>query len=144
MLHYELVIVYDASLDDDAIKGMIAELEKFVTDRKGEILNIDEWGRRRLAYPIRKKENGYYTIVNFALQDPGVLRDLESNLRLNERILRHLILKSRPPKKPSPEKAEAESESETKETEEVSTDTGQTEIQEEKTELRTPSESSPA
>ena len=145
MLYYELVIVLDAALDDDSIKGMIEDLKRFVTERKGEILNIEEWGRRRLAYPIRKKENGYYVIVNFCLQDPEVLRPLETNLRLNEGVLRHLILKSRPPRKRPGEAEKREEETKVSEgvsAEKVSANASQDGIQPEKTELRPPPDSS--
>ncbi|MCX7766757.1 MAG: 30S ribosomal protein S6 [Candidatus Sumerlaeia bacterium] len=99
MLNYEAVVVYDSSLDDEKVHQQLEELKKFIADRKGKILNVDEWGRRRLAYPIRKRENGYYVVVSFSLEDTEILPALDRSLRLNDAVLRHMVVKVKPAKK---------------------------------------------
>lgn len=99
MLNYEAVVVYDASLDDEKVHQQLEELKKLIAGRQGKILNVDEWGRRRLAYPIRKRENGYYVVVNFSLENTEALPSLDRSLRLNDAVLRHLVIKVKPGKK---------------------------------------------
>ncbi len=94
MRYYETVIVYDAGVDDASIKQQIDDVRHFIADHEGDIIHIDEWGRRRLAYPIKKKESGYYTIINFSLKNPDVLSAFDRFLKLREPILRHIILRS--------------------------------------------------
>lgn len=99
LLNYEAVVVYDASLDDEKVHQQLEELKKLIVGRQGKILNVDEWGRRRLAYPIRKRENGYYVVVTFSLENTEALPSLDRSLRLNDAVLRHMVVKVRPAKK---------------------------------------------
>jgi len=66
-------------------------VSSLITNRGGEITKTDTWGRRRLAYPIRRFMDGYYTVLRFNLE-PNQTVELDRNLRLNEQLLRHIIV----------------------------------------------------
>ena len=65
MRKYETVFILDPSLDDKTIQKEIKRVEDLVTDHKGQVLKIDRWGKKRFAYPIGKKHEGYYTLILF-------------------------------------------------------------------------------
>ena len=68
------------------------ELAPVIQGNGGEIKNVDAWGRRRLAYPIRHHLDGYYAVTHFSAE-PQAIRPLEANLDLAEDVLRHLVTK---------------------------------------------------
>lgn len=86
---YEAVYIFDSALEDAAIGD---KLQKFhgMLSATGEV-TAEHWGRRQLAYPIKRRENGYYVIAHFTLGDTSVLPEFERALRLDEGVLRYLI-----------------------------------------------------
>ena len=86
---YEAVYIFDSALEDAAINE---RLERFhgLLRASGDI-NIEHWGRRQLAYPIKKRENGYYAIARFDLNNVNVLPEYERALKLDEGVLRYLV-----------------------------------------------------
>ena len=92
MRDYELVMVVDPEVGDEGLPGTVERVHRFIQERGGEIKNVDQWGRRRLAYPIRRFHDGYYAVAHFSA-DPPVLRPLEASLELAEDILRHLVVR---------------------------------------------------
>ncbi|MDD5363030.1 MAG: 30S ribosomal protein S6 [Ignavibacteria bacterium] len=93
--NYEIYIIVDGNFDDPTIEGISAKYENFMKKNGAEILNIDKIGRRRLAYPIKKKVNGYYTCFEI-LAPTDVVGKLEKNFRIDENILRHLAIQLSP------------------------------------------------
>jgi small subunit ribosomal protein S6 len=89
---YELVLVVSPDAGDEGFPAVVERVSKFITDRGGAIKNVDQWGRRRLAYPIRRANEGFYAVVHFAAE-PTEVRPLEGNLDLAEDVLRHLVVK---------------------------------------------------
>lgn len=89
--NYEIYIIVDGNFDDATIEGITTKYENFMKKNGAEILNIDKIGRRRLAYPIRKKVNGFYTCFE-VLAPADVVGKLEKNFRIDENILRHLAI----------------------------------------------------
>jgi small subunit ribosomal protein S6 len=87
---YELVLVVDPEVGDEGLSTTIDRVNSFIQERGGEIKNVDQWGRRRLAYPIKRRQEGFYVVTHFSL-DPQAIRALEGNLDLAEDILRHLV-----------------------------------------------------
>jgi len=88
---YESTIIVNASLDDAQIDQAIARVQEFITSNGGEITSLNKWGRKRLAYHIRKKNNGFYCVVEF--QGPGqLIIQLERFYHLEENIIRHLTI----------------------------------------------------
>ena len=86
---YEAVYIFDSALEDAAINDRIARHHGLL-NAAGDI-NVEHWGRRALAYPIKRRENGYYVIARFDLADVKVLPEFERALKLDEGVLRYLI-----------------------------------------------------
>lgn len=89
---YELTYIVNGVLNDDQIKGLVNRVHKFIDENGASILHVDEWGTRRLAYPINKKRNGYYVNLYFESEGDLIAR-LERALQIEDDILRHLTLK---------------------------------------------------
>ena len=86
---YEAVYIFDSALEDAAITE---KLDRFhgMLSAAGDI-SVEHWGRRQLAYTIKKRENGYYAIARFDLADVKVLPEYERALKLDDGVLRYLI-----------------------------------------------------
>jgi small subunit ribosomal protein S6 len=88
---YETTIIINAALEDPDIDAVITKITNYLENHGGEIEEKNKWGRRRLAYPINKKHNGYYVHLIFN-SVPSILPSLERFLTLEDTILRHLTL----------------------------------------------------
>ena len=93
MNKYEMIYIIDTGLEEAARKELIEKVSALITNNGGEIEKVDEtWGKRRLAYAIDYTTEGWYVLVNF--QAPAELpRELERNLKINENVLRYLVVK---------------------------------------------------
>jgi len=92
MNRYETVCIIRPDVGDDVVKGVITRTTELVSSEGGEILKLDEWGRRRLAYPILKKNEGYYFVLTYSSL-PATSKEVERTLRLNEDVLRYQTVK---------------------------------------------------
>jgi small subunit ribosomal protein S6 len=90
MKKYEVMFVLDPALDDDK-KAAAVEAVKAVIAGSGEVTEVNEWGLRKLAYPILKKTEGYYVVMQFDAE-PELPRELDRRLRINDNFLRHIIV----------------------------------------------------
>jgi small subunit ribosomal protein S6 len=88
---YEAVIVYDSSLDEQALNAQIQKVEKLIKDHGGAIEQQEIWGRRQLAFKIKKKDSGLYVLLVFN-GDTTTISDMERQLKINESVLRHLLV----------------------------------------------------
>ena len=88
---YESTIIINAALEDPDIDAVIAKVTNYIENHGGEIMEVNKWGRRRLAYPINKKYNGFYVHIIFNTV-PSVVPVLERFLVLEDTVLRHLTL----------------------------------------------------
>ena len=88
---YESAILINAALDDETIKNIIVRVKETITTNGGEILEIEDWGRKRLAYQVKKSKIGYYTIFRFNSL-PDLVPKLERYYQLDESILRYLTI----------------------------------------------------
>jgi small subunit ribosomal protein S6 len=84
--------VIDSTLKADDIRNLREKVVNFISNHGGKIVKVDEWGKRRLAYEINKKQYGYYINIRFTAPD-AVPELLEREYRLNESVLRHLTIK---------------------------------------------------
>ena len=93
MNRYELTYIIDATLEDTARKELIEKVSALIVANGGEVEKVDEtWGKRRLAYAIDHKNEGYYVLVTMTA--PGAaIGELERNMRINDSILRYLTVK---------------------------------------------------
>lgn len=85
---YEAVYIFDSTLEDAAIQEKLGRFHGLLGN-PGD-LTVDHWGRRQLAYPIARKDNGYYVIVRYTAE-PTALPEYERALRLDESVLRYLV-----------------------------------------------------
>jgi len=90
---YELVLVISPEVGDEAFDTTIDNVaNKFITGSGGTISNVERWGKRSLAYPIKHFTEGSYVLTHFKLK-PALSKELEANLRISEEVLRHLLIK---------------------------------------------------
>ena len=92
MNHYETVFIATPVLSDNQVKETVEKFRSFITSNGGEMENEENWGLKKLAYPIQKKENGYYFLFQFAAEGDMVDR-LETQFRRDERVIRFLTVK---------------------------------------------------
>lgn len=88
---YESVVIINAALEDDQIEVTIARTQETITTHGGEMIEVDKWGRKRLAYPIKKAKSGYYVVLRFNATTE-LIATLERNYRLDENIIRYLTV----------------------------------------------------
>lgn len=87
-----MTYILNPVLDDEKFKELVEYVNKLITDNDGDIVEVDEWGTRQLAYPIDKKNSGYY--VNLYFEAPkSTIEVVERNMRISDDILRYLTLK---------------------------------------------------
>jgi small subunit ribosomal protein S6 len=89
---YELVYILNPDVADEVLETRMNGISQFITGREGVVDNVDKWGKRRLAYPIKHFLEGNYVLAKFKLS-PAHCKELEANLRISEEILRHLLIK---------------------------------------------------
>lgn len=99
---YETLFVIDPDLTEEATKALEDKFTKLIADN-GEIESVDEWGKRRLAYPINDKPEGYYVLVNFK-SEATLPSELERIFGITEGIMRSIVIRHEE-KKPSQKKA---------------------------------------
>jgi small subunit ribosomal protein S6 len=90
MRKYELVCVIQPDLDENAFNGVIDRVKGWIGESGGNVDKVDIWGRRRLAYSIRKHAEGQYVLLNVTL-NPATTSALERNLRFQETVLRYML-----------------------------------------------------
>jgi small subunit ribosomal protein S6 len=89
---YELVVVLNPDIPEEDMETAVERVTGAVTTRGGEVREVQPWGRRRLAYPIRRHVEGHYVLTNISL-DPSRARDLENSFLISDDILRHLLVR---------------------------------------------------
>lgn len=92
MRDYELVCILRPATGDGDNAAVIERVKGFIDGLGGTITKCDEWGMRKLAYPIQGLREGYYVLLVFAMQ-PQVTKDLERDLKLTEAVIRHLLVR---------------------------------------------------
>ena len=90
MTNYELMFIIDSTLEDSA-KEQAVETVKGIIAGSAEIVKADIWGMKRLAYPINKKNEGYYALVEFKAEE-GFPKELDRRLKISDSVIRHMII----------------------------------------------------
>lgn len=109
MNKYEIIYIIDAAVEEAPRKELIAKFSDLVTANGGAVEKVDEWGKRRLAYAIDYKTEGYYVLMQFTAA-PELPKELERNMQISESIIRSQIVKLEQKKssvKPRPVRAAA-------------------------------------
>ena len=92
MREYEMMIILDGELDERTVQPSLEKFLTVITKEGGSVDNVDMWGRRRMAYDIKKKSEGIYAVVNFT-STPATAAELDRQLGLNESVLRTKVLR---------------------------------------------------
>lgn len=92
MKAYELLFFVDPTITDETRAGVMKRIEVAITENGGAVDNVDNWGKRKLAYEIDKLTEGDYTLVNFHA-DPTQIAELDRILRINDAVKRHMIVR---------------------------------------------------
>jgi small subunit ribosomal protein S6 len=89
---YELVIIFTPEATEEKLEARLNSISTYITGHGGTVASVDKWGKRRLAYPIKKSVEGTYVLFKFMLP-PEASRVLENNLRISEDLLRYLLVR---------------------------------------------------
>lgn len=92
MRKYETIFVMHPSFEDDAVKAAIDKFKGVIENGGGTIDNVDFWGKRKLAYEIKKVNEGFYTLINFTA-GPELPKELDRIFRITDGVVRHIIVK---------------------------------------------------
>ncbi|HMM32481.1 MAG TPA: 30S ribosomal protein S6 [Clostridia bacterium] len=92
MNKYETLYVITPELEEEATKAIIEKFSGIIAANGGAVEGVDEWGKRRLAYPIDYKTEGYYVLVNFEAESE-LPKELERNFNNDENILRFIVVR---------------------------------------------------
>ncbi len=88
--NYEVVYIIDPAQGEEGIKALVENF-KTLAEQNGSAVEVEEWGNRKLAYPIDYKNEGYYVLMNFT-SEPAFPRELDRKLRITDGIMRSLIV----------------------------------------------------
>ena len=91
MRNYECMFILKPELDEELIQQTIDRYSLIVTDGQGEVVSIDKWGKRRLAYEIKDLFEGYYVLLNFK-SEPPVVTELDRVMKISDDMLRFMII----------------------------------------------------
>lgn len=92
MHKYELIYILQADLDEATLDAAVETIDTLIKNNQGEIAKTERWGKRKLAYPIRKTNEGYYVLVNFEYP-PEEVSTLKRTMGFNEQILRYSVVR---------------------------------------------------
>ena len=91
MNKYELALVVNAKIEDDARVATVEKAKEYVTKFGGNITNVEEWGKKKLAYPINYEADGYYVLINFSSEE-SFPAELDRVINITDGVLRSLIV----------------------------------------------------
>ncbi len=95
MRSYEFMLVVDPRVPDEEVTTLVDEYQQMLVAGGGQVLKVDHWGRRRLAYPIRKLNEGKYVLVYFSLDgEHNPIPEVERRLNQNDKVLRYLAVRT--------------------------------------------------
>ncbi|HKK08293.1 MAG TPA: 30S ribosomal protein S6 [Gemmatimonadota bacterium] len=93
MRDYETVYIFRSTLEPEEIDGKLEKFHERLTGGEGEITAVEHWGKRQLAYPIDGQTNGYYVVAQYRTE-PEHIKPFENALKMDEAVLRHLVVLS--------------------------------------------------
>ena len=92
MNSYEALYIIKPDVEDEARAALIAKFNEIITADGGEVENVDEWGKRKLAYAINYISEGYYVLVNFKAKSE-LPAELERNFKINDNVMRYMVIR---------------------------------------------------
>ena len=91
MNNYETIFIVRPNLEQEAITAAIEKIKGVITNNGGEIVEVEDWGKKKLAYPIAKQTEGYYTLINFK-SDADLPKELTRVYKITDSIIRNIIV----------------------------------------------------
>ena len=95
MRNYEMMVIVDAMISDDAIEAELQGIEDKINAR-AKLVRKDDWGKRKLAYEINRRTHGYYAIYYYETEDVDLSKDIEDEFRINPNVIRWMTLVDHP------------------------------------------------
>ena len=92
MNKYELALVVNAKIDDEARTATVERVKEYITRFGGTVTNVDEWGKKRLAYEVQKMREGFYYFIQFEA-DATCPAEVERHVRIMDNVMRYLVVK---------------------------------------------------
>jgi len=92
MRKYESMYILRPDFDEEAVKALVERFANVITEQGGEVVKTDEWGKRKLAYPIEKFREGYYVVMNFNAE-ADVPKELERIYKITDGVLRYIVVR---------------------------------------------------
>jgi small subunit ribosomal protein S6 len=92
MRHYEVMVILDAGLEEDAVRAVVDRSTQLITNGGGTVDKVDRWGKRRFAYEVHHRSEGYYVLIE-ARAEPAPLADVDRMLGLADEVIRHKIIR---------------------------------------------------
>ncbi len=89
---YEMVYIISPEIADDKLDTVIENVTKIITEKGGSVAQMERWGKRKLAYPIKHSLEGNYVLAKFKLS-PDLSKEVEAKLRITDEVLRHLLIR---------------------------------------------------
>ena len=106
MRPYEVMVILDAMLEEAAVQAVVNRTSEALVAAGGSIARVDKWGKRRLAYPIDHRTEGYYLLLEVSVPSDAVA-ELDRSLRLTDQVVRHKIVRVPEHRSPRPQRARA-------------------------------------
>jgi small subunit ribosomal protein S6 len=95
---YETLLIFDPRLTEEEVTALLAKLQETLSTLGGEVVKAESWGKRRLAYDMRKQREGTYAVLE-SKAEPAVVKEFERQLKLNEQVLRYFTTRVPAPKR---------------------------------------------
>ena len=90
MRKYEIIFIAHPDLDEENLNNVVEKVKGWIADDKGEVVSVDNWGKKRMAYRIRKQRDGQYVLIT-ANMEPAAVKNLSQNMRFVESIMSSMI-----------------------------------------------------
>ncbi len=92
MKEYEAMAIIDSNLEDEKIAAVVTKVQGIIKKNGGSVEKVDEWGKRKMAYPIQKQATGYYAVFYFKAPEDSI-KEMNRVLRISDDLLRHMIFR---------------------------------------------------
>jgi len=92
MRHYEVMVILDAGLEEDAIRAILDRATQLLTGRGATVNKVDRWGKRRFAYEVNHRSEGYYVLIDM-VAEPDAVAELDRMLGLADEVIRHKVVR---------------------------------------------------
>lgn len=94
MSKYEIAVVLSANLEDEERAQILEKVKGLVERYEGTVTDVDSWGKRKLAYPIQKMDEGYYNFIHVETENTNCPNEMEQQLRIMDGVIRYLIVRN--------------------------------------------------